>query len=251
MHARIPADTRRLAWKNPDGSTSYATFEDQMVELAEAIATELEQEQVVVELQRGGQTRAVIGVAGVAPRKGNHMLHEGTIGVGECLCMACETPAALPDIYDWFRDRMRLIFESESRLLMVALFVTKAPHDDTKLLVFVTPKRQATAEDKARFAADLHTFAQHLQPVACILGMEAWEASNEEAETWLRTHGTLQGMPGVREALHCFIETKDAQVHWFAPLDRAGGKPTVRPWQRGALLPTGRFTGLVRRPAEA
>ena len=49
----------------PEFEVSTVDFERQMVTLAEDIATELEQETVIVEIQRGGVTAKTIAVAGL------------------------------------------------------------------------------------------------------------------------------------------------------------------------------------------
>jgi hypothetical protein len=49
----------------PDFGISPAKFEQQIVALAEALAEELEQETVIVEIQRGGVTAKTIAVAGL------------------------------------------------------------------------------------------------------------------------------------------------------------------------------------------
>lgn len=62
----VEEDGTQIIFLNlPDFGVTKADFERQALDLAETLATELDQEEVIVEIQRGGMTEKTIGVAGL------------------------------------------------------------------------------------------------------------------------------------------------------------------------------------------
>jgi hypothetical protein len=67
----VEEDGAQIVFINlPDFGATPKVFEKQMVEVAEALAIELEQEEVIVELQKDGITQKTIGVRGVLQEAG-------------------------------------------------------------------------------------------------------------------------------------------------------------------------------------
>jgi hypothetical protein len=57
--------TQIIVLNLPEFGAKHSEFRQQMLDLAEVLATELEQEEVIVEIQKGGISKETVGVKGM------------------------------------------------------------------------------------------------------------------------------------------------------------------------------------------